>query len=58
MSQATPRHDRSALADSRQIMHRCSLPSNVQDGVYPQGHVRTRVTVKPGGLLPKGLGAC
>jgi len=30
LSQATPRHDRSSLADSRQIMHCGSLPGNVQ----------------------------
>ena len=58
MSHATQLHDRGYLADYMQIMHRCSLPGNVQDEVYQQVHARARAAVKPGGLLPKRLGAC
>jgi len=45
MSHATPLHDRGSLADSRQIMPRCSLPGNVQDAVYRQIHARAVATV-------------
>ena len=58
MSQAAQLHDRGYLADSRQIMTRCSLPGNVQDEDSQQVHARARATGKPGGLLPKRLGAC
>ena len=37
MSHATQLHDRGYLADYMQIMHRCSLPGNVQDEVYRPG---------------------
>jgi hypothetical protein len=40
MSHVTQLHDRGYLADYRQIMHRCSLPGNVQDEVYRQAHAR------------------
>jgi len=46
MSHATQLHDRGYLADYMQIMHRCSLPGNVQDEVYRQVHTRTMATVK------------
>ena len=58
LSQATQLHNRGYLADSRQIMTRCPLLGNVQDEVYQQAHARALATVKPGGLLPKRLGAC
>ena len=45
MSQATPRHDRGDLADSRQRMRRCSLPGHVQDEVSHQVHARALETV-------------
>jgi hypothetical protein len=46
MSHATQLHDRGYLADSMQIMHRCSLPGNVQEEVYRQVHARALETVK------------
>ena len=46
MSHATQLHHRGYLADSMQIMHRCSLPGNVQDEVYRQVHTRAVATVK------------
>ena len=58
MSQAAQLHDRGYLADSRQIMTRCSLPGNVQDEGYQQVHPRARAMGKPGEILPQRLGAC
>jgi len=46
MSHATQLHDRGYLADYMQIMHRCSLPGNIQDEVYRQVHTRAMTTVK------------
>ncbi len=46
MSHATQLHDRGYLADYMQIMHRCSLPGNVQEEVYRQVHARALETVK------------
>jgi putative transposase len=46
MSHATQLHDRGYLADYMQIMHRCSLPGNVQDEVYHQVHARALETVQ------------
>ena len=45
MSHATQLHHRGSLADSMQIMHRCSLPGNVQDEAYRQVHARAVATV-------------
>ncbi len=53
MSHATQLHDRGSLADYMQIMHRCSLPGNVQDEVYRQVHTRALATVK--GTLEQAL---
>ena len=46
MSHATQLHNRGYLADYMQIMHRCSLPGNVQDEVYHQVHARALETVQ------------
>ena len=46
MSHATQLHNRGYLADYMQIMHRCSLPGNVQDEVYREVHARAVATVK------------
>lgn len=45
MSPATQLHDRGYLADSMQIMHRCSLPGHVQDASDRQGHARAMARV-------------
>ena len=46
MRHATQRHDRGSLADSMQIMHRCSLPGHGQDEGYRQVHARAVATVQ------------
>jgi hypothetical protein len=53
MSHAMQLHDRGYRADSRQIMHRCSLLGNRQDEVYRQVHARALATVK--GILEQTL---